>query len=538
MLSVGANTFDLKWGALNEGSIDEAKLHFADFVNQLNAPVTESVMLSYRKVFSIDQKELYLAVRKELLAFTKEKINEILFTEIFKKKPTWQFLEKKFMFLEYLGITFMSDFYLKWLKLDQTNERANLIAKDVIRHFNKGIPTSFPMMAKLLGSQKIADHPIDLGSFSDAKISLKVLKRLAELGEPEAQKQLLTIFVYNKIGKNNLGRSIQERFEIVMKLALAGYPKSQKTLVKIFNANKLNDTEVNFLTKKQCLKWTKKLRQTDSQYNSFLASKIILNQLNETLPLNLTLEERFDYLVRHAKQGNKKAFRDLFNVYATNQMGNDRLTFSQKERLEKLHELKELNPQKWQNLFAKIYCDNTKVKDKGERLEPCFSSEERIKWLEDQAFHHHNKKAQNILADAYRANTLGPFVLTTDSNPFRPDAYVKLNLSFHERFYKILTLADQGNKKAQIALQFYFLFKRKSDAIAFTFFREWYKNDEYIEWASDERQLSPILFKWVMSGNRFFLDDVLNNHLNNRYHPAVKTLFMIRIFLQEHDSPK
>lgn len=472
----GWRPYDPKWGALltnlqDEGyspsQIEEAKTLLTSTIKNPSTPITAEIQALYAKVFPKNRKELILEIKEELLAFTEARIRNILENspepitiqrELRELLQADSYIEEKLRALWQLGECESVNWYFyhccSSYSAEERKAKAEAIVEEVVRNFFDGTPTSFPMMAHILGERKTAYSSIShLSPISDIPQSMQILSRLADLGEKEAQSKLSWVYTYNKIGSDqdevDLNLTKEKRLEELRRLALAGHAWSQYELGNACYHQALGrDSISGILTEEVRRKYIQELWDCEVPHNYYLQAIVKDNRIGD-LPYGLSLENRLNILHDRAQKGDKEAFSTLFSSYTNNRMGRDKdgdsLNLTQTARMEKLKELRAYNQKFFDAHMTNVYRDN-RAGDAPDFLEPNFSDHERIEWLEDQALYQNNSRARNVLAEAYAKNRLS-------SHTRRP---IPLQMPLEERIEKLRTIADKDCHDAQfILLQYY-----------------------------------------------------------------------------------
>lgn len=468
-------SFDPKWGALttrlqeegyNPAQIEEAKSGFVTAVNHPSEAVSKEVQALYAKVFPENRNEIILGIKKEVLEFTEQKIKKVLDSnpedvqeQLSQLLQPGSYIEEKLRELRQLGESSVTGWYFYHtyccFSSEERKVRVEAVVDEVVRDFFNGMPTSFPMMAHILGDRKIGYSPIShLSPISDIQRSIQLLNCLAGLGEKEAQYKLSFAYTWNHIGsdeqKENLNLPIENRIQGLRRLALAGHAWSQYELGGVCFHERFGHDGVPGMTEEVRRKYIQELWDNEVSHNYYLQTIVRKNRIGD-LPYGLSLQQRLHILHERAQKGDENAFRSLFGAYTCNRLDEDNveesLKLTQTERLEKLNGLRVYSPKLFDLCIADVYRDNRSGR-RDDFFEPNFSDSERVQWLEDQALNKDNARAQGILVEAYANNQLCP--------RFDRKRSVKLQMPLDERIEKLRLIADKGCRDAQyILLQYY-----------------------------------------------------------------------------------
>lgn len=535
-------SFCSKWGAFEKNlkaenytaeQVIQAKKELSEAVRG-ERPITSNIKELYKKVLPYDYKKIISIIKNELKDYCLKAILDVIHScpqarcpidcwnndhaskfkfsinsdfLIEKDLPSYTFVTSRLDILGRLGETRVRDCYLRSIpylsrKPEEHSIEVDTIVNPIIQDFSKGFPIAVPMMVTILRDEILrinyvsdslfllknvdnSSHPIDPESF-------KILRRLADLGDPTAIKGLYKeIYLYRKENAEETKAaesilSIEDRIEILKKLAFDGHFPSQNALALLCDSNRYGDNE-NILSNEQRIDLIQQLQKVEVK-PIVCINRIILNNCIGNIPLSLDLKERVQILQSRAEKKCKEAFKALFYAYCDNELAKDELDLSKEKRLAKLDKLKKINPQLWHHYFVLVYLNNRYSK-KDLTFKPKFSKEERLNWLIDQAFNHNNILAQVTMLEAYVKNEL--------KNSF-DKKIMELNMPLETRIQKILLLAGKGCIEAQYSLDAYWS--------PTSFFKKDYKynknEDESVTFSED------VIFKhmvmWCLSANSKF----------------------------------
>jgi hypothetical protein len=572
MFAVGKNSYSRQWGALEENlkaehytdaQIEQAKKELSEGIRGTRN-ITPKIRELYQKSFPKNCQKKVFTIVKELKKFCVQTVLDILasFPLDYGNKPdnfvisTLESLQQKDSFIENrldalrrLGESKFTDRYFSTVRSFKSVEerifREESIAKSIIQEFSEGFPTSCRSMVNMIRSRKFFDLLTHIEPMADSNPSLKILRRLADLGDSIAQKELHSVVKYNRLGNNQyqieLKLLIEERIEILKSLALSGHIDSQDTLALLCYTNSIGNDQIN-LTEEQRSSAIIQLQQIDNELNKFFQGIIAANRI-DMFPLPLSLENRLDVLSLRAKNGDIESYDTLFEACSVNVLNKEHLNLTKELRLAKLYELKELNPERGCAFFVRGYLSNKisygiKLHD---NLKLNLSMSERFLWLEDQAHNCNNDFAQEKMVYVYVKNEFYDCILDPDLNiPILvgkrlekiPSGYIvilDLKIPLAQRLEKMLDLADKGVLSAQEKLINYWLFPRKSlrDQIN-------RNNDEEYTKPTSEMIFNHML-KWsFLKGG--FVNNFFELLINSNKRKTLEYLFNIHHIFQKRDK--
>jgi len=456
----GWRPYDAKWGALianlqDEGyssaQINEAKNTLASIANDV--VITAEMKTLYAKVFPKNQHECVAEIKKQLLEFTEEKIRSILdhpYKNLERERrelmQTGSFINERLWMLRSLGEVEVSNECCRRYVLDvysvEGPARAEALINEVIRNFSWGAPVSFPMMASLLSKRKIQDCSFaHLFPISDVMQSMRILHRLADLGDKHAQNGLRVAYTRNSIGEDAdkmlLSYTIEQRLQEIRKLALTGHAGSQYCLGAVCCHQALGEDlwsrdPCSFLTEQMRRQYIQELWECEVPYNYYLLRIIQENKIGE-LSYGLTLKERLEILHQRAEQGDEDALIMLYRAYKEDLFDGVHLSqgvdLSEEQRMNKMQELRARHP----SVLNILVTGSAHLSDA-----------EYLQEMENLAFHQNQRGAQKTLALTYVRNKLCE------------RSCLALHIPLEKRLEKLRMLAHKNCSDAQyILLQAY-----------------------------------------------------------------------------------
>lgn len=275
--------------------------------------------------------------------------------------------------------------------------------------FKSGVPYAFSMMAQMLSERQFSYTSFaHLHPFNDVKQSIVLLKKMAAMGVDKAQSAMAYAYDVNHFGddknKVQLKFGVAERVEGLKLLAEQGYPFAQWQLASVYSYNRIGNDKCNFSVQER-IEGFKHLVAIEREHNFYVTNSIWENDFGD-LSLNYSGQERISLLEKRAQCGDRHSFSYLLRMYASDQLGERKfkvvLGLKLDERLKKIEELKKINKEEVNEFMAHCMRDN----ELHHGISLNKSLDERLKWLENAAFTENNRRARDILANAYEKKYL------------------------------------------------------------------------------------------------------------------------------------
>jgi hypothetical protein len=319
----------------------------------------------------------------------------------------------------------------------------------VCKDFEDGKLCSLPMMAYWIAERCITfryslqNQP----PFNDLQKCIHLLQRLAHLGVKMAQDALASACFFGELGTGDdeirVNLSPLLRLQGLVDLSKSGHAMSQIMLGDAYSSNSLNKSTPLSCSEEERRKGMQELIDEEREFNPHVAMQYGSNRIGD-LHCNYSLNDRIEFFKKRAKRGDELSFTFFWHLYGSNKIGKEviELTLTEQERWGKLKELKR---EVSDPLFRMFY---TRWVIEPPDLLPCsWSPEERLKWLEDEAFNKGNEVARDHLCRFY-ADTRWGWVEPGATFWFTDWIDFPLKLSFDERYEGLVKLARLGNYDA------------------------------------------------------------------------------------------